>query len=150
MQLNFIRLIIYYNKIIHMSYQALILIAPGYQVSLKDVEMKLVNFFKNNSSQQSMRTQYRENKLILTFDDWSLYINLDSEAYVLQESLEMANIFGQNHPERAIIATCDSRFEINSDSDESMDHFNDYVLVLEQLCSIPKAFAFDNASQDFM
>jgi len=133
-----------------MLYKAFILIAPGYHVSLKDVEMKLVNFFNNNSSQQTMSTLYRENKLILTLDDWSLYVNFNSEPYILQESLEMANTFGQNHPERAIIATCDSRFEINSDSDESMAHFNDYVLALELLSSISRVFAFDNSSQDFV
>jgi hypothetical protein len=133
-----------------MSYTASVLLAPGSHVSLQDAELKLLNFFRKKTTQPTVSTQHRENKLVLTFGDWSLYIYLNSEPHVLRESQEMAELFGKNHPHKAIIATCDSRFEISCDPDKSMDHFNNYILTLEQLSSISGVFVFEDASQEFM
>ena len=133
-----------------MSYTASVLLAPSSNISLQNAEVKLLEFFSNERTQDPVNIQIRENKLVLTFNSWSLYIHLQSEPDVLEESKEMANIFGQNHPDVSVIATCTTRFVISCDPDESIDHFNDYILTLEQLSSIPGAFVFDNASQEFI
>lgn len=133
-----------------MLYKASVLLAPGYHVSLEDAEVKLLEFFSNDSAQRAVSTWRRENKMLFTLDNWSLSICLQSGLKVFKESQEMADTFGQNHPDRAVIATCYSRFEISCDPDESMAHFNDYILALEQLSSIPGAFVFEDASQEIV
>lgn len=119
-------------------------------MSLQDVEVTLLRFFSKYPTQPGVSTLRCENRLVLTFGNWSLYMYLQSEPHVLEESQEIANIFGRNHPDRAVIATCDSRFEISCDLDKRMDHFNDYILTLEQLSSISGVFVFEDASQEFV
>ncbi|WP_050046165.1 hypothetical protein [Scytonema millei] len=133
-----------------MFYKASVLLALGDRRSLQDAEMKLVRFFTHKLAERSVSTLFFENRLAVTFDNWSLYIYLNSEPEVLKESQEIASTFAHNHPDRAVIATCKSRFEISSDSDPSMAHFNDYILVVEQLSELPGAFVFEHATQEFM
>ncbi|MBE9208056.1 hypothetical protein IQ244_16295 [Nostoc sp. LEGE 06077] len=133
-----------------MSYNALALIAPDCGITLQDAEIKLVNFFNHDPTKPSMSVSHGENRLTLSFDRWALYIYLDMEPSVLQESQEMANRFGQHHPDKEIIATCNSRLEISSDTDENMDHFNDYVLSIEQLGKIPGIFVLEMAGLEFI
>ncbi|MBD2496508.1 hypothetical protein [Nostoc sp. FACHB-280] len=132
------------------SYNALALITPDCNITLADAEIKLVQFFNRDSTKPSMSLSRDDNRLRLTFDGWSLYIYLATEPSVLQESQEMANRFGQNHPDKAMIATCNSRLEISSDADENMDHFNDYVLSIEQLSKIPGIFLLEMANLEFV
>ncbi|GBE92961.1 hypothetical protein [Nostoc cycadae] len=131
-------------------YNALALIAPDCDITLPNAEVKFVQFFNRDPIKPSMSVSQGENRLKLTFGGWSLYIYLDTEPSVLQESQEMANHFGQNHPDKAIIATCNSLLEISSDADENMNHFNDYVLSIEQLSKIPGIFLLDMASLEFV
>lgn len=133
-----------------MSYTASVLLAPGTHISLQDAKVKLLNFFSNDRAQYPVSTEHNDNRLVLTLGNWSLYIHLNSGPQVLQESQEMAEAFGQNHSNRAVIATCDSRLEITCTPDKNMEHFNNYILALEHLSSISGVFVFEDATQEFV
>jgi len=42
------------------------------------------------------------------------------------------------------------RLEIFSDKDRTLDYFNDYALVIEQLAQLPDAIIYDYAAGTFM
>jgi hypothetical protein len=83
------------------------------------------------------------NGIVLTGVEWAIQLGMNSGPAVLQESQEIAEkIAGQI--DGADIARCDSRIEVGSDvPDPSMEHFNDFIGVVEVLQSFRGVITVD-------
>lgn len=75
-------------------------------------------------------------------DDWEIFLIENTDASVLSESAELAErIAGADGSE---IAACARRVEVSSDiPDPMMEHFNDYLIVIEVLQSFGGVIAID-------
>jgi len=82
------------------------------------------------------------NQISLVKDDWEIFLAENADPAVLAESAELAEkIAGEDGSE---IAACARRVEVYSDiSDPFMEHFNDYLVVIEVLQSFRGVIAVD-------
>lgn len=86
----------------------------------------------------------------LAWSNWSLRLLFAVASHVLIESKEIAAGVATHRANRDIIASCNRRIEITSAPDPKMDHFNDYIFVLEVLERIPGVVLFDPYAGTFM
>jgi hypothetical protein len=86
----------------------------------------------------------------LTSAGWSLRVHSEFEPHVLVESQEIAELYGAGRSDRAAIARCAHRVTIDSDDDPGMNHFNDYVFVLETLERLGAVTLFDPVAETFI
>jgi hypothetical protein len=133
-------------------YIALILLPDNTNASLEKAKLKLIEYFNHNYfANYNVRIAIKEGKLILTVDEWSMFITVNSEPYVLVEAQEIAELFAtENDPNKNALATYSARFELSSAPDPNMDYFNDYVFVIENLCEFTGAVAFDPKARIFI
>jgi hypothetical protein len=88
--------------------------------------------------------------LILSSADWEIHLVLNAGAAVLQESAAMAEKIAGDI-DGADIARCDRRIEVASDvSDPFMEHFNDFLGVVEVLHSFKGLIAVDPREPSLM
>ena len=82
-------------------------------------------------------------QLTVSSAGWEIALRLDAEPYVRQESVGFAQkIAGWEDP--AYLEACDRRVEVWSDTpDPMMEHFNDYLTVVEVLKSFSGLVAVD-------
>ncbi len=133
-----------------MSYQALALLPPHSSCSLDDVARSLEQRFTAVvSSHGEPRLIATTHTIILAWSDWSLRVTLADAPHVLLESQEMADLFAAGRSDRELIARCQRRIEVAADSDPQMDHFNDYIFVLDVLERIPHVILFDPSAGTF-
>src|SRR6266508_2668166 len=132
-----------------MGYNALVLLPTDTATPLDQAEQRLWAFFNDMRARPfTPELVHHENMLHLLFSTWSLSIDLMADPYVLTEAQESMAILLPNYPELAYVATYVIRLEITTDLDPTMEHFNDYLLTLEQLAGIPGAVLFDPYAQD--
>lgn len=81
--------------------------------------------------------------LLVQWGDWSFHLGYESEPHVVIESEEIADHYAASHPEQKKIAACKRRLSMSGDDDPNMDHFNDYLFVMEILESFPGVYLFD-------
>jgi len=132
-----------------MGYNALVLLPTETATPLDQAEQRLRAFF-NDAPAQPLRPEIvrHESMLHLLFRTWSLSIYLRADPHVLTEAQEITEILLPNYPDLAYVATYGVRLEISTDLDSTMEHFNDYLLTLEQLGGLPGAMLFDPYAQD--
>jgi hypothetical protein len=125
-------------------YQAFGLLQPGNDFSW-DVAVERLR-----ARLPYLTVQRRPNGVMLTGVDWEIHLGLNSGPAVLQESQEIAEkIAGQI--DGADIARCDSRIEVASDvPDPFMEHFNDFLGVVEVLRSFRGVVAVDPREPSLM
>lgn len=137
-----------------MSYHAMILVPPHNTVSLQNIEEKLRTFYTNDQRriQFSYDRDYAEGALFLklSVNDWICKIYFLTDDDIIEEAREMAEESAANHPEKNLIASCASRFEIACAPDANMDYFNDYVWVLNVIETFPPVYIWDEAAQNFI
>lgn len=82
------------------------------------------------------------NQITVAKDDWHIFLVENSGPAVLAESAKLAEkIAGADGSE---IAACARRVEVSSDiPDPFMEHFNDYLIVIEVLQSFRGVIAID-------
>jgi hypothetical protein len=131
-----------------MSYEAMALLTPGNAVTLADVEDKLSQFYSRNS--QEVQFSRQDGKLQIRLRNWSCTLIHNSDSSVIKESQEMATLFATNRPDKAIIASCDSRYEIECAPDPNMENFNEFIFILEQLDSFADIKVWEAATQEFI
>ena len=74
-----------------------------------------------------------DGQLRLARDDWEIHLKLEEGPEVLEDSVRIADHIGGADEELGI-AKCNRRVDLASDvADPEMDHFNDYLQVLEVL-----------------
>ena len=85
----------------------------------------------------------------ISINGWQFEIEMNEEAYVLEESEEMANDHAQHHDLFEQIKSCQKRLEIGGDPDFDMEYFNDFCFILEKIESFQHTFTF-NPHEGFM
>jgi hypothetical protein len=89
-------------------------------------------------------------RLVLRFGIWSLRVVFTDAAHVLEETRELVELCGSDRPDVPVLRALGARFELGTDEDPEMIHFNDYVLACEALERIDQAVAIDMAEPNFM
>ena len=90
-----------------------------------------------------------EKALVVRFGDWSVTIHLNRKEHVAVEAREQAEALAKNRPDKEEIAGCGVRLEVVTDDDEDMDHFNDYLILVEKLGELDGAKVLDLALGEF-
>ena len=118
-------------------YQAFGLLKPDTDFSLESAALKLAAKFPG------WQLQRGDNLVTLAKDDWEIHMTVNRGPEVLQESRDMAETIA-GEVDGAEIASCASRVEVASDiPDPEMDHFDDYLGVIEVLMSFRGLIAVD-------
>jgi hypothetical protein len=81
---------------------------------------------------------------------WTINLNFVAAPHVVAESGEIAGNFAEGRPDRTKISGCNTRIEITGDVDPDLDHFNDYVGVLDVLSRFDNIVLFDPEKGTFM
>ena len=102
-----------------------------------------------------------ERVLLKADDRWQLKVHLNLEPHVIEESAELAQSLEAGtctaaapelleRAKNAKLETFPARLEISSSRDPNMDHFNDYLFVLEALQALEGSVAFDPSTNMFV
>jgi hypothetical protein len=140
-----------------LSYEAMILL-PHARFSLQDAQKLLEARFAGDDD-LSVRSGKRLE--VKSSDGWALRLSYHAEPSVLEESAEIAQDLRDGKltgaaPElleramQAKLETFPARFELSCKPDPNMDHFNDYLFVLEALQALEGSVAFDHSSGMFV
>ena len=128
-----------------MNYNALVLLPPTNNVSLKDAEKLLQNSFID----KNINVTRGIDSLLISGETWKCGVELNENSYVIEESKELAEKYAKNSSKKDEIASCNRRFEINFDDDEDAKGFNNYINILQQFESFKGAKVWDSAVQEF-
>jgi hypothetical protein len=132
-----------------MGYSALVLLPTDTATPLDQAEQRLRAFFNDAPARPCVPDIVRhQSALQLLFCTWSLSIGLAADPHILREAQEITALLLPSYPDLAYVATYAMRLEITTDLDPMMEHFNDYLLTLEQLAGIPGAVLLDPYTQD--
>jgi hypothetical protein len=110
-------------------YQAYLLLQPSTDFTFEAAQKKLAAKFPKHVAARAGE------ELTFTGMDWDFYLRMNAGPEVLAESEKFAEqIAGDGVEEGRLIAAIDRRVEIGSDvPDPEMDHFEDYLTLLETL-----------------
>jgi hypothetical protein len=118
-------------------YQAYGLLKPDSDFTLAEAAKRLAEKFPDHS------VVHNDEKLMLSSKNWDMQLTLVTGPHVLQESREIEEKIGGDEDDLGI-ANCDRRVEVSSDvSDPEMEHFNEYLFVIEVLQSFKGIIAVD-------
>jgi hypothetical protein len=140
-----------------MGYEAMILL-PHDRFSLADATALLKAKFTGHND---LTVRSGKRLEVKSKDGWALRLVFHAEASVLLESAEIAQSLREDKltaaaPEllerakNANLETFPARFEISCKPDPNMDHFNDYLIVLEALQALEGSVTFDHSSGMFV
>lgn len=133
-----------------MAYEAFILLPPDSEATIEAVRRALEKLFADD--ERDIRFDTAENRVTVMIDDWNLYVFLNSEPYVAEQSRDLAESFADDREDKDEIAACSIRLEITTDDDEEeMDFFDDFLLAAEGLGQEFKgAKVWEAASEEFL
>ena len=118
-------------------YHAYGLLLPDSDFTLAAAAKKLAGVFPQLQQEQDGQ------RLSLASDDWEIHLTLEEGPEVLDESLRIADHIGGSDEELGI-SKCHRRVDVATDvPDPKMDHFNDYLQVVEVLQSFAGVIAVD-------
>ena len=87
--------------------------------------------------------EHGDETIVVSSADWEIHLVLNESPIVFEESRQIAGHIGGSDDAKDI-AICGRRVEIGSDTpDPEMEHFNDYLLVIEVLQSFQGLIAVD-------
>ena len=90
-----------------------------------------------------LRRQLTGQRLSLSSDNWEIHLTLEEGPQVLEDSIRIADQIGGADEELGI-AKCNRRVDVATDyPDPEMDHFNDYLQVMEVVQSFQGVIAVD-------
>ncbi len=119
------------------TYEALGLLEEGSDFTIAEVGKRLASRFPG----WVVRTD--KNQIGLSSAGWLITLAINEEPSVVDESREIAEALADS-PEAAAVARCSRRVEVISDSpDPDMEHFNDYLIVVEVLQSFKGVVVVD-------
>jgi hypothetical protein len=108
-------------------YHAYGLLLPKSDFTLAAAAKKLASVFP------AMKQKQTDRSITLSSGDWDIHLTLEDGPDVLEESIRIADHVGDAEGEVGI-ATCNRRVDVASDDpDPEMDHFNDYLQIIEVL-----------------
>jgi hypothetical protein len=118
-------------------YSAFGLLTPDSNFTMTEAAKRLSAKFPSFAVEQTGDT------IVVSSADWEIHLSLNQSPTVLVESREIAGHIGGSEDAKDI-AVCARRVEIASDiPDPEMDHFNDYLFVVEVLQSFKGLIAVD-------
>ena len=118
-------------------YQAFGLLKPESDFTLAEAAKRLAERFSDYS------VVHDNKRIMLSSKDWEMQLALVEGPHVLQESRDIEEKIGGDDDKLGITA-CDRRVEVYSDMpDPNMDHFNDYLIVVEVLQTFGGLIAID-------
>lgn len=118
-------------------YRAYGLLQPDTDFSLPTAALKLAAKFPGFQITQN------GNRVIVAKGDWEIYLTLNDSPEVLEESQRLAEQLSDGE-EGAKMASSAARVEVYSDApDKELDHFNDYLGMVEVLMSFRGLIAVD-------
>jgi hypothetical protein len=127
-------------------YQTIILIPANVQLAFAEVVHPLKHHFAEIKHPAEFMLE--GDKLTIQMDDdWALYVNWLNDVRI--EANEIADWFAKDRPDQDVIASTDRFISTSGDQDPNMDHFNDYVYVLEVLEDLPNVYVFDPINGEF-
>jgi hypothetical protein len=94
-------------------------------------------------------TALKGDELTVAVGSFHFHIAFSDQPRVLQESIEIAAEFAADRPDRAAIARAACRFELSSDDDPDMDHFNDMLFICHAAESLGPVYIFDPQEGEF-
>lgn len=130
-------------------YELLILASAESSPSLEKLEVAVQAEFASQTPPQPVVTSLEADELTVTVEGFRFYIDFADQPQVLEESRELAAEFATDRPDRAAIAKASCRFELSSDDDPDMDHFNDMLFICHAAESIGAMFVFDPQEGEF-
>jgi hypothetical protein len=135
-----------------MGYAAFVFLPIDTPLSLADIELRLRAFFTDSQhpANRAVHIQHQPDCISVTRDRWSLYISSNCQSPAHLDSQTIASHLAQMRPELVSKMPYGCRLEIFSDKDRTLDYFNDYALVIEQLARLPNAVVYDYAAGTFM
>lgn len=131
-------------------YELLILISAGTDLDLRKLDKVVTEHFASQSPVPELMSELQPNELIFSVNGFKFYIRHHCGDIVSAESKEMAERFAKGRDDADEIASVNCRFEVSSDDDLSMDHFNDFVFLMEAIEKAGGVYIFDPASSAFM
>jgi hypothetical protein len=127
-------------------YEALALIPNECSFSLDALHLRLRSRFED-----SFAIACHDGYVTLHDASWTLSLFLNSSAYVRDEAKEIVQKFGCGRPDAEALATASRRIElISTDESPEMEHFNDFVYVVEVLQSFPGVAVFEPYMMQFL
>lgn len=120
-----------------LKYEAFGLLEPDSNFSMDAATARLATQFPE------WTVRHEGNTISLASGGWTIYLNLNSKPWVIEESREIAKAIPESTAEVVAITCCSRRVEVISDPDPDMEHFNDYVFVVEVLQSFKGVIAVD-------
>jgi hypothetical protein len=131
-------------------YQLMVLLSGDSTLTAESLADRLGKRFAYDPNVKMVIEDGKDHLLRVQWADWSLRLYFEGEPHVLVESEEIAEHYAASHPERKTIAACKRRLSMSGDDDPNMDHFNDYVFVMEVLESFPGVYLFDPREGSFV
>lgn len=129
-----------------MSYRTLILLAPDSGASLD----RAYECLHSAKAFQNTSVSINPDHIAIVSGTWGLRIRLNTGEDVLQESQEIVRRYGSVQADPSRLAAIDTRFELESDPDPDMEHFNDYLLAVESLTRAFNGIAFECHTEQFL
>jgi hypothetical protein len=125
-------------------YRAYGLLQAASDFTLDEAVTRLKSRFPDFSVERS------GNQITVLKNDWEIFLVENADPAVLTESAELAEkIAGVE--DGTEIAACARRVEVSSDiPDPTMEHFNDFLIVIEVLQSFRGVIAIDPKEPAFM
>jgi hypothetical protein len=118
-------------------YTAFGLLTPDSDFTMTEAAKRLSAKFPSFTVERDADT------IVVSRADWEIHLTLNESPTVLDESREIAGHIGGTDDAKDI-AACTRRVEVASDiPDQGMDHFNDYLFVVEVLQSFKGVIAVD-------
>jgi hypothetical protein len=135
-----------------MGYAAFVFLPIDAPLSLADIELRLRAFFADSQhpANRAVHIQRHSDCISLTRERWSLYISTNCHSPGHLDSKTIASYLADMRPELVSKMPYGCRLEIFSDKDRTLDYFNDYALVIEQLARLPDAIVYDYAAGTFL
>jgi len=124
-----------------MAYSLLVLLTDQTTLTLDTLAQRLSKRF---SYDPAVVIEHGTSDVVLVqWGAWSVHIGYENEPHVAVESEDIADRFATSHPSRSDIAFCMQRLSVSGDDDPNMDHFNDFLFVMEVLESYSGVYLFD-------
>lgn len=131
-----------------MSYQTLVFLPKNSKASLEAAYKTLSQ--SEAFSGHGTKVVKTSNRIKVSSGGWTLTIAFATGDAVRDESAEIVERYGDSRGDREILASCEKRFELFGDEDPEMEHFGDYILVIEHLNETYKGVAFELHSEEFV
>jgi len=135
-----------------MSYSAFVFCPRDSTISLDDVDICLQTFFEasEHSANRTVDIRHQSDHIHITHNHWSVYIATVNQPPTHLDGAAIAAYLAQIRPELLPKMPFDCRWEIFSDKDRTLEYFNDYALIVEQLMQLPDVILYESASGRFI